>query len=258
MVERCEATNDNKPNAILVCVDYADLLAITLPANRHHFNRVVVVSSSADGKAQLIATRNGAENFITESFYDDGAAFNKWKALEQGLDFMGRRGWICILDADVLWPENSDVDTSKLEWETLYGCHRRMLHQWPHVAIPVESEWAQLPNHPNVNEWAGFTQLFHAQDSHLGTPPWHETDWLHAGGADSFFQDNWPRDDKMRLPFEVLHLGPDGHNWCGRASAYADGGKHPLADQRREQLLGFWQTRKNTRSFDSEKIGGET
>src|SRR5689334_22908441 len=95
--------------AILVSVDYADLLAMTLPYNKHHFDEVFVITSNADNATKQVARENHCPYLATDSFWDDGAMFNKWKALEEGLTVMGRDGWICIMDADILWPKAVEV-----------------------------------------------------------------------------------------------------------------------------------------------------
>jgi hypothetical protein len=110
--------------------------------------------------------------------------------------------------------------------------------------IPGEEDWPQFPLHPQQVEWAGYSQIFHASDPVLGSPPWHETNWRHCGGADSFFQAKWSSANKVRPPFEVLHLGPAGVNWCGRAVPYVDGSQHPEAEHRRAQLTAFVQGRR--------------
>lgn len=210
--------------AIMVCVDYSDLLAVTLPYNRHHFQGVCVVTTLDDHKTTEVAVNNGASVYHTNAFTRGGAVFNKWAALEEGLDSIGRRGWLCVMDADVLWPKV--LPPFRRDVGCLYTPLRRMA-PWPlaveSCGLPPEGNWGKYPLHRNVAEWAGYSQVFHAEDPRLGPPPWHETDWVHAGGADSMFQLKWPKERKVRPPFEVLHLGPAGTNWCGRASAYADG-----------------------------------
>lgn len=214
-------------NAIIVSVDYSDILAITLPYNRCHFDQVLIVTSTSKVDCQSVgalAVNYGCFVYATDEFYRGGADFNKWLALESGLDRLGRKGWLCLLDADVLWPKTATVERY-LHKGLLLGPLRRM---YPYVPasideVPSEDLWSQYPVHRNVNEWAGYTQIFHAEDPHLGSPPWHETNWRHAGGADSFFQAKWPRDCKARLPWHVLHLGEAGVNWCGRATPYSDG-----------------------------------
>ena len=72
--------------AILVCVDYADLLGLTMPYNRHHFSELMVVTSPQDKDTIALAPKLKAQLHVTESFYDNGADFNKWKGLEEALD----------------------------------------------------------------------------------------------------------------------------------------------------------------------------
>jgi hypothetical protein len=219
--------------AILVCVDYADLLGITLPWNRHHFEQVVVVTSPQDKETQRVANHNGAIAFLTDAFYRDGADFNKFLALEQGLDFMGRVGWLCCMDADVLWPKR----LPDYEWRpgNLYAPFRRMFEDVT-KPIPAECDWGKFPRHHVVEEFSGYSQIFYASDQHLGAPPWHETNWRHCGGSDSMLQLKWPNENKIRPPFEVLHLGPAHVNWCGRVSPYTDGSCPEEAQQRSERL----------------------
>lgn len=268
--------------AILVCVDYSDLLAITLPYNRHHFSEVLVVTSHADKKTQWVAAENSAQCFLTDSFWGRGARFNKWLALEQGLDSFGREGWLCIMDADVLWPRNVDwlgfmhnkgnvplkcPSTGTQQQGNLFTPLRRMWNEWPHFpagsgiwdmevdtlgggSFISEKDWHRFPLHPQQHEFAGYTQIFHASDPHLPSPPWHQTDWIHAGGADSFFQALWPDDCKVRPPFEVLHLGPAGVNWIGRTTPMIDGTIPAYAEERRQAMLDVWAGRRGKHGDD--------
>lgn len=240
-----------KPRAILVCVDYADILSRTLLYNHHHFSEVMVVTTPSDEDTHLVTTIAGVRDYRTETFYANGANFNKWAALEEALDVFGRHGWLCIMDADIFWPKNARLP--QLEKGNLYTPYRRMMSSITD-SIPPEDQWDQFKRHRNTREFAGYSQIFHADDPHLGTPPWHQMNWKHAGGADSFFQRKWPRENKIRPPFEVLHIGPAGKNWCGRVSDYADGSKPKSHESRFNQLRGFIRERKRSGSFTHEKL----
>lgn len=244
--------------AILISVDYHDLLDMTLPYNRHHFESVMVVTAKRDEATQRIAWANDATVYCTDAFWARGASFNKWAALEEGLDQFGREGWLAILDADVLWPKVIP------DWPRyvgyLYTPLRRMFTDLTQP-IPPESEWRTYPVHKNVGEWAGYSQILHCNDHHLGKPPWHETDWRHAGGADSIFQAKWDKASKQRPPFECLHLGSAGENWYGRATAYLDGTVPPDAEAKREAVRRIWTGRAARRGkgeagrYEGEKLG---
>lgn len=244
--------------AILTCVDYWDLLAITLPWNRHHFESVHIVTTPADiPKLEDLACSCQADLIPTEKFYEGGAQFNKWAALEYGLDVMGRTGWICLMDADVLWPMN--IPYMNLCQNSLYTPLRYMMEDLS-KPIPPEESWYKYPIHRNIHEWAGYTQIFHATDPVLGEPPWHETNWKHAGGADSFFQLKWSSIRKIRPNFKVLHLGPPGTNWCGRSTPFLDGTSPERMHQNiraiRQLAMERAQARhKGEHKYDHEKLG---
>jgi hypothetical protein len=304
--------------AILVSVDYADLLAITLPYNRHHFEEVWVMTTNGSQDA-VEADKHGAIVHLTDAFYRDGATFNKWLALEEGLDTMGREGWICLMDADVLWPKELQFreQYQTIKWwnpngETMYQdagmlCSplRRMWDNWPRHPqasllcnqkmpmqdwVPAEEDWSKFPVHRNTAEWAGYSQIFHASDPVLqrGCPsctgplseqamsgpgdaacrrcggggqvpdvPWHQVDWRHAGGADSFFQAKWSAERKVRPPFEVLHLGPAGQNWYGRATPYADGSRPEGEQERRLACYRIWTKRRLNDLQGKDRFEGE-
>lgn len=273
-------------NAILISVDFADILSITLPYNRHHFDQVMVVTTRDDIDTQYVAQKNQCHIWMTDAFYEGGATFNKWLALEQGLDMLGRKGWICVMDADVLWPkeiEKHETDhghlslcegRSMLKIGDLCTPFRRMWEDWPASPpfnmfwnqvygsglppLPVESNWTSFPLHRQQQEFAGYSQIFHANDPHLGPAPWHEIDWKHAGGADSFFQMKWPEACKIRPPFEVLHLGPAGQNWFGRSTPRADGTLLEGSTERREMSgRKIWEQRRANIDAGRDRFHGE-
>lgn len=269
-------------NAIIVCVDYWDYLSITLPINIRYFNNVTIVTDFNDYDLHfkylenLIKHYNKINIIVTDTFYDDGAIFNKWKALEFGLDSVGREGWICHLDADIVWPITDayglkietykDVITIegnegfyKYEKGDLITPLRRMLHDF-NGNLPEEKDWIKHRIHRNLNEWAGYSQIFHAEDPVLpNPPPWHQIDWEHAGGADSFFQNMWSRENKYRPPFDCLHLGDAGKNWYGRATKYLNGKMPKDAQEKLNRCADIWRNRRARKArgldpYQDEKI----
>lgn len=244
--------------AATVCVNYSDFLQLTIPYNHHHFDRWLIVTSHEDertiGTVGRLTAELGLEGklclYLTDLFYRDGAHFNKWRALEAGLDYLGRDGWITLIDADTVWPRSADL--SGIVPGNLYGAIRRMLPA--SETIPPETDWKKYRTHRNVGEIAGYTQIFHGSDPVLPTPPWHEIDWSHAGGADSFFQARWDRSRKLRLPFEVAHLGDAGTHWAGRVGNYSDGTPIAARGAERATMRRIFADRRRRKNFDGEKI----
>jgi hypothetical protein len=269
----------------MVAVNYQDLLSVTLGYNRHHFSEVFIITDTKSSKeVDEIARQHTSTVLVTDLFYESNPnGFNKWRALEWGLDQMGRRGWICNMDADVLWPKGVEIkEVGEALWVSQFGFLKRgqlmaplrRIAPWPlptvpgekypESGVPLEAAWSNYPIHRNVGEWAGYSQIFHAEDPHLGPAPWHEVDWVHAGGADSIFQRKWPREAKVRPNWEVLHLGDAGKNWFGRATPMANGTVPTEAQERLEKCAEIWRGRAERRgagmseaeTFRPEKLGG--
>lgn len=240
--------------AITVCVDLDDVLRITLPRQRPHFSEMMIVTTERDTATQALARQYDCWCYVTDAFYRDGAYFRKWLALEEGLDAFGRFGWLTLLDVDIIWPKQ--LPAFPMEIGTLYTPLRRMFLDVTQP-IPPEEAWTNYSLHPNYAEWAGYSMTLHADDPHLPPPPWHETDWLTAGGADSFLQARWAPACKIRPPFEVLHIGPAGTNWLGRVSRRTDG-TMPEGGEEKTRLLRNLIARRGVGPdrFREEKIRG--
>lgn len=241
--------------AILVCVEFSDLLSITLPYNRHHFEDVMVVTHTEDIETIDVASKNECRVFETDAFYRNGADFNKWLALEEGLDAFGRRGVMCLMDADVMWPKSVSLN---VEVGKLYTPYRHLFEDVT-AGVPEEKDWPSVFLHKHERDFAGYTQIFHAEDPVLGEPPWHQTNWRHAGGADTFFQEKWATINKVRPGFNVLHIGPTDSNWCGRTTNLVNGSVPELAEKRKDKLKSFLNGRQKNRGrdkFSHEKIAG--
>ena len=214
--------------SIVCCVDFGDMLSVTLPKNKHHFSQTMIVTSSRDAETQRLAAEHGVSCCVTDVFYDNGAAFNKGAAMEVGFDALGRDGWICIWDADIVMPESMPMPV--LSPGCLYGVPRRILDD--PLQYSSEMDWGIA--RPTVNhEFQGYFQLFCGNRI---SPPWYGTTWQHAGGCDSDFLSRFPESKRVKLPFEVLHLGPAWGNWHGRVSPRIDtGAVAPEAEERARQ-----------------------
>lgn len=240
--------------AFIVSVGYSDILNMTLPYNRHHFQEVYIITSSEDAKnVDPIAGANRASVIVTDLFYADGGHFRKWLALEYSLDQVGRDGEICFLDSDIMWPKIAPL---KIEVGKLYCPLRRMFEDTT-KPIPHEAVWDTLPLHTNIQEWAGYSQCFSGSDPVLQSIPWFDTSWTHAGGADSFFQRRWERQNKIRPDFEVLHIGPAGANWFGRSTPYLDGTLPEDAEERKRLTEKLWSGRRVNSRHGPDRFRGE-
>ncbi len=208
-----------KPRCLIVCVNYDDILAITLPRNIDKFSECCVITSPADiATIDFVAMFPEVRLFVTDAFYRHGAKFNKGLAIEEAFDFFGRHGWMLVLDADIVLPYA--VELAGVTAGNIYGANRRMLLD--PAAYADTLDWGTLKLEKE-HEIAGFFQLFHADDTHLQVRPWYEPTFMHAGGCDAYFQQLWPRHNRIRLPLQVLHIGPRDTNWFGRVSSRTDG-----------------------------------
>lgn len=206
--------------AVIVCVDMADILAETLPRNKHHFADTWIVTAPDDRCTAAVAAANGARIARSNLFFANGAKFNKFAPLEECLAAMGRHGWLVLLDADIVLPRA--IAWHQLDMQCIHGMDgRRLLPAG--AAVPAENEWNRLPLDPTNpadgsarhSEVIGYFQAFHCHASFLGLPPWHKLDLPTAAGGDSLFQAKWPLSLKRWLPHEVLHIGQPAANWNG-------------------------------------------
>jgi hypothetical protein len=214
---------------ITVCVEYDDILALTLRRNMRHLSECLVVTSREDDRtARVVRGVKGARLFQTDAFTRDGAYFNKGLAIEETFDVLGRSGWILVWDADVLLP--NVFEPGRLNRNVLYGAPR---FQLPEGVMEIEGDWTRwevLADWPGI----GYFQLFHAGAEALQARPWYPTDSVHAGMSDWYFTTKFAL--KEWLPYYVLHIGRREENWFGRATPRLDGVPVPEADRRRLQI----------------------
>jgi hypothetical protein len=115
-----------KIEAVIVCVDYADFLAETLPHNLPHFDRVLVITAPKDVETQELCRKLSVPYYATNLFYKDGDKFNKARGIDFGLSYLRWNDWVVHLDADTILPP---MARSLLEWrpldtQSIYGVDR--------------------------------------------------------------------------------------------------------------------------------------
>ena len=132
--------------AITTCVDYDDYLSVTLPLNIGLFKKFYVVTSTEDTATQDLCNQHGATVIITDRFYEEGAIFNKGKAINEALNIIKEEsddGWVCHLDADIILPKG--FNDALLETDTIYGC--------PRLMCPNISAWKKYLATGSTDKW---------------------------------------------------------------------------------------------------------
>ena len=117
--------------AVIVCVDYADFLAITLPYTLPLVDSVVVVTTPADKLTQRLCAKYSVRCLETDVFYrDQGTKFNKARGINHGLNHCQRRDWLIHMDADVVLPMRTRhfLQNAELQKDCIYGSDRVNCH----------------------------------------------------------------------------------------------------------------------------------
>jgi hypothetical protein len=228
--------------AVVTCVNHADILAHTLPLNVHQFDKYVVVTAPEDKATQRVARYFGATCVLTDAFRTRWGEFRKGMGVNDGLAVCKRTDWLCHMDADIALPPvfRNYIENGKLDPLSLYGCDRAEFKSY--------RQWQQFIGDPQLHTGGQncFIDLSHTGTSigtrlHFG----HAQGWLplgflqlwnvasgireyQQGHTDAAREDNefsmqWPRAKRGFLA-EIIayHLesenSPMGVNWKGRKS----------------------------------------
>ncbi len=227
-----------KIEAVITCVNYGDYLAWTLPANRQHFNRLVVVTRPDDELTQLVCAYYHVECYPTYNWYHNGDAFNKARGINYGLSQLEKDGWVVQLDADIFLPPRARTFLQRISLDpgSIYGLDRmecKTFADWiKFLSAPPLQHEGEIFVHPRPFPLAvriarldrdgyvpiGFFQLWHPRGSQVWIYPEHHTT---AARSDMLFALQWPREKRHLLPEIIaIHLESEcvemGANWKGR------------------------------------------
>jgi hypothetical protein len=226
-----------KIEAVIICDQYHDFLAHTVPANKFVFDRLVVVTSPEDRKTQRICEYHHVQCIQTDAIRSRWKEFCKGAAINEGLEALSLSCWAVHLDADILLPPQTRglIEKANLDPTNIYGIDRfnvkgyaafdefrsypQLQHEndsWVHLnAFPVGT---RVMKGGSGYVPIGFFQMWNPEVSGINCYPEGHKD---AGREDFLFAQHWPRSHRAMIP-EIIgyHLESEdaqmGANWEGR------------------------------------------
>ena len=90
-----------KIQGFTVSVDYADLLASSVERWAGGLDDWIVITTPEDEDTQALCQVRGIKMHLTRAFYQDGAMFNKGKAMVEAYELFPPSDWVLLIDADV-------------------------------------------------------------------------------------------------------------------------------------------------------------
>lgn len=212
----------------MVCVNYSDFLKITLPYNKHNFDKIHVITTTNDVDTQRICKKYDVNVVITDKLYENGDSFNKGKAINDGIKSLKYQDWILITDADMIMPTNlrPKLESMNLNINCAYGTGRMICRdkiQWNDYLRNknVSNNWKKQTRRINIG--VGFFQLVNFNSETLCEKDgnWYSTKWGHCGRSDRRFWRLFPTENRKSIKDIItIHLGDDnmGANWEGRTT----------------------------------------
>jgi glycosyltransferase involved in cell wall biosynthesis len=232
-----------KIQTIITCVNYSDYLSETLPFNKRHFDELIIVTTPEDVETQKVCANLKVPFVTTNSFYDNGASFNKGRGINFGIQWLQNPDWILHMDADIVLPPmtRAVLDKAQLNEQHIYGIDRMNCPTFAEWRKYLQETYAQHENsiyiHPGP--WGigtrmmyleyggyvplGFFQLFNANSHVVATTGYYPEEYHAADYSDIKFSLKWARTHRHLLPEIVgIHLMTEdsycGVNWRGRRS----------------------------------------
>lgn len=228
---------------IIICVNYSDFLAHTLPHNRNHFDNLIVVTDTKDEKTKELCEFYHVKCIQTDIFYENGDSFNKGAAINYGLSHLENKEWVIHLDADIYLPPltRNILENLPLESHKIYGADRLMCPSyekwmeflnnpqkiqegWVYIhldSFPIGVRLAEYNNKNGGYEPIGYFQLWNPKDSGVFNYP---TQHDYCDRTDVLQCKKFARQNRELLPeIVVIHLESEGlsvdsmgKNWKGR------------------------------------------
>lgn len=233
-----------KLQAITVSVNYSDFLVHSLKANRHLFDKWIIVTDTKDVATKALCKAFDVVCIQTDIFYKN-AKFNKYAGINEGLKYVDNDAWIIFLDSDIiLQPDMPRVLSElKLDITCLYGIDRLniigyerwdefqkgrglLIENWLLTSQKLElgsrlvHYYGHEGEHGRFEGWRplGFFQLCHRSSFDIYP---QNTDG--ADHCDLLFARQWPRRKRHFIPeLLAIHIESYGTgkamNWYGRRS----------------------------------------
>lgn len=195
-----------KIDAIIQSTNYSDMLALTLPLNKKHFDHIVVYTRRGDEETKAVCAREGVECVETDLFNKGGSKFNRGavyneafraKVFKPGLSTLDLGFW-CILDSDIVLHDTfrADLETCQLDKELFYGARR--------YNVETYEQWLAVKANPDtLNHLVlfrgygyGYLQIFHPLSTTF-VQAWRMTqgnpylEWEDGSTADWVFRNLW-------------------------------------------------------------------
>jgi hypothetical protein len=217
------STNDriSRLDIVLTCVNYSDYLVVALMENIKHINPkfITVVTDSKDELTKRVCDVFGVNCVVTDVFYAGGAAFNKGRAINEGIKSLKNPEWILLTDADIVFPDKflDDLNKRKYDSNKLYAASRYTCNTY-NKFLKYRSENIELTEMDTLNRCTpvGYFQLFsinHYSITNRNKVYPEKSD--DASWSDMLFSDKFPQKECLDW-IKLVHLGIDSRNWKGR------------------------------------------
>lgn len=234
---------------VIICVNYGDFLCWTLPHNRAHFNKLIVVTDENDVFTKKVCDFYDVECLQTNVFYENDSKFNKGAGINAGLDKLTQADWVIHLDADIfLFKQTRELLKRKiLNKECIYGVDRLMCNSFDDYInfLSNPQPYYEANNYFKLGARIlkykdegylpiGFFQMWNPIVSEITEYPYNHDA---ADLTDLLFSLKWNRGKRMLIPdFYVLHLDSIknkkmGANWYGRKTPVFGYSKMNALDQ---------------------------
>ena len=194
----------------LTCViqstSYADMLALTLPINKVHFNSVVVYTRTGDEATKQVCLKEQVLCVETDGFSKGGSKFNRGAVYNEFLRselshhsvLRWEPSWVVILDSDIVLPSDfrGQFEALPPDREHFYGARR--------YNVETMDQWVAVRQNPNTLKnltlfrgyGYGYLQIFHPSSSTFRSL-WTKThgnpypEWMDGSTADWMFRNEW-------------------------------------------------------------------
>jgi cellulose synthase/poly-beta-1,6-N-acetylglucosamine synthase-like glycosyltransferase len=203
-----------KINGITVCVDYSDMLELTIP-NRHLFDKWTIVTIERDTPTIDLCKKFDLHCVFSDRLYD-GGTFCKGKAINDGLLAANPQDWVCLVDADSLLFAShlrTFLEETQLDTDCLYGVMGRLLVK------DKDGLDEALGNLKNITEkdlthvklLVGYFQMWHSS-----MRPLYPEESHNAGLDDVLMRDGYDQKKWRYLPTYSIHIGEMWKNHNGK------------------------------------------